>query len=259
MPIATRSYPQTLPATITQAALMAAIREALILSGFPQPIKQYISGTDLFCVWALVFDATKAAGTAFYRLKVTATLVVSHTVGSGFTDSTNTLLGALVDFHLVAFTANLPIEFAGFQSSELILCLCTQGSTLQFNAGYLRLENAVQWDDAGFCRIFLATTATFTNLNVPTPSPYGTTASFVTSLNASQMQDVDSTTNTRSTIDGIHIWSPSNMGVAAWSSLDLSMGANSGMAAKSLHTPQGTTREYYVSRPGAGTLLIRVK
>ncbi len=238
---------------------MAAIRDGLILSGFPQPIKQYSSGTDLFCVWALVFDAAKAAGTAFYRLKVTAGLVVSHTVGSAFADASNSLTGALADFHLVTFGANLPIEFDGFQSPELCLCFCTQGSTLQFNAGYLRFENAVQWNDVGFCRIFLPTTAIFTNLNTTTPSPYGAVASFATSLNATQMQDVDSTTNTRSTIDGIHIWSPNNMGVAAWSSLDLSMGANSGMAAKSLHTPQGTTREYYVSRPGAGTLLIRVK
>jgi hypothetical protein len=259
MPVATRSSPVAIPATITQASLLAGIRDALVVAGFPAPLKQYTVGTDLFCVWRLVFDAAKAAGTAFYRLKVTSGLAVSHTVGSGFADATNALTGALTDFHAVTFSASFPINFAGFQSSELVLALATQGSTTQFNAGYLRLQNAPQFDDQGFCNVFLATSNTFASLSTITPSPYGSTASWVTSLNPTQMQDPDPLSQERSSEAPFKLWNAASAGIMCSSSPELGMGANSGMSIGSLHIPSGTTEEWYVTRPGAGTLIIRVK
>jgi hypothetical protein len=259
MPVATRSFPVAIPATITQSSLLAGIREALVTAGFPSPLKQYTIGTDLFCVWRLVFDATKAAGTAFYRLKVTSGLVVTHTVGSGFADATNALSGALTDFHAVTFSANFPVNFAGFQSSELVLALATQGSTTQFNAGYLRLQNAPQFDDQGFCNLFLSTSNVFTSLSTITPSPYGSTASWVTSLNATQMQDPDPLSQERSIEAPFKLWNAANTGIMCWSSPELGMGANASMSMGSLHIPSGTTEEWYATRQGAGTLIIRIK
>jgi hypothetical protein len=259
MPVATRSFPNSIPATVTQASLLAGIRDALVAAGFPTPLKQYQIGTELFCIWRLVFNAARPAGTAFYRIRVTAGLIVSHTIGSAFNDATNALTGAVTDVHSTTFSANLPINFAGFQSSELVLALATQGTTVQFNAGYLRLENAPQWDDEGFCRVFIANTNIFTALVTITPSPYGATTSFTTSLNVTQMAEPDSLSGLRSSENPFKIYGATNTGIIATSSFDLGMGANSGMAVGSIHIPPGTEEEWYVTRPGPGTLIIRVK
>jgi hypothetical protein len=259
MPVATRSFPNSIPATVTQASLLAGIRDALVAAGFPIPLKQYQGGTDLFCIWRLVFNAAEPAGTCFYRIRVTTGLTVSHNIGSGFNDSTNALTGAASDAHLITFTSNFPINFAGFQSSELILCLCTQGTTLQFNAGYLRLENAPQWDDRGFCRVFICNTNVFASLSTITPSPYGTTVSFTTSLNVAQMAEPDLLSGLRSSETPFKLYGATNSGIIASSSNELGMGANSGMALGSIHVPPNTEEEWYVTRPGPGTLIIRVK
>jgi hypothetical protein len=259
MPLATSITISPLPATITQASLLAAIRDGLIASGFPPVLKQYSVGTDMFCVWRLVFNPAKTNGFAFYRLKVTSTLVVTHTVGSAFNDSTNALTGALADFHSTTFSASLPVNFTGIQSSELSVCMTTQGTTVQFNGGWLRPEGVTQWDDEGFCKVFLATTSTFTNLATITPSPYGTVTSFKTSLNQVEMQDPDTLSGQRSSKAPVEIYGATNTGIVGTTSLELGLGANAGMATGSLHTPAGTTQEWLISRPGAGTLMFRLK
>jgi hypothetical protein len=62
MPIAVRSFPPDIVAPITQASLIAGIRDGLIAAGFPAPLKSYTTGTDQFVVWQLVFDPLKTYG-----------------------------------------------------------------------------------------------------------------------------------------------------------------------------------------------------
>lgn len=258
MPVAVRTYPIALSPPLTQNSLTVSLRDALVAAGFPSPLKQYMMGTDQYCLWQLIFDATKPMGTVYYRLKVTSGLFVSHTIGTSWADASNTLGNAPTDTHSTSFSASQAVSFTAFQSSEIISCICSQGTTVQFNAGYLRLADSPQWDEVGFPKVFIPGSNNFSSLVTTSATPYGSTTSFTTSLNNSNRADADSYYGLRSLIAPIWLWGPSNTGIVAMSSSELAMGANNLMAAGSVHNPPGTTESWHVTRAGAGTLSIRI-
>jgi hypothetical protein len=96
MPAATRTYPADIPPTLTATTLRDDLRDALIAAGFPPALKSYTVGTTLYAVWELLFN-TKTYGKTYYRIQVTSGLVVTHSIGSGWNDSTNTLANACAE------------------------------------------------------------------------------------------------------------------------------------------------------------------
>lgn len=131
MPAATRSYPPDIATPLTQATLLSGLREALIATGFPAPLKQYTSGTDQFVVWQLVSDPTKTYGTAYYRLRVASGLAVSHVLGTTYDSSSNTLGNAPAEQHQVIYSSSSPMKLLGFATNEFKFLIATQGATQQ--------------------------------------------------------------------------------------------------------------------------------
>lgn len=257
MPAATRSYPPDIATPLTQTTLLSGLREALIATGFPAPLKQYSSGTDQFVVWQLANDPTKTYGTAYYRLRVTSGLAVTHTIGATWTDASNTLGNASGEQHSISYSSSTPIKLLGFATNEYKFLLVTQGNTQQL-LGYFRPPEAPGFDESSFPKLFIPTNQDLTTCACTGLTPYGTTV-FSTSLGLSQMASPDSFLQQRSQALGFFIYGPTNTGLIARTSDDLGMGATSGLArGDTLVDAADNTKQYFVNRGVAGGLLIRI-
>lgn len=258
MPAATRSYPPDIATPLTQTSLLSGLREALIATGFPPPLKQYSSGPDQFVVWQIVGDATKTYGTAYYRLFVNSALNVNHMIGATWADSSNTLGNPSSALHSVTYSASTPIKFLGFSTNEYKFLLVTQGATQQL-LGYFRPPDAPSFDENSFPRIFIASNQDLTNCSCTGLSPYGTNLTFNTSLGNSQMASPDSFLQQRSQALGLFLFGPANTGIIARTSDDLGMGATSGLSrGDTLVDAVDSSKQYFVNRGVAGGLLIRI-
>jgi hypothetical protein len=257
MPIATRTYPADLSPPITQAALFASFRDALSAVFGVAPLKSY-TATDMFAVWQLVGDASKTFGRAFYRLRVTAGLVVYHNLASGFTDATNTLINPSGDLHLITYNANLAVKMLGFSTAEYKFLSINQGAIYQM-LGYFRPPDAPAWEESAYPRFFVSNAADLSLCFCTALTPYSS-SSFATSLNNPNMGTVDSVLQLRSQIQGFWLWGPSNSGIVAQTSADLVQGACTGLSREDGFRVPGTNppEEYFIPRPGAGALMIRI-
>ena len=260
MPIAVRSFPPDIVAPITQASLIAGIRDGLIAAGFPAPLKSYTTGTDQFVIWLLNFDATKTYGRAFYRLRVSAALGVSHAVGAGFTDATNTLVNPSAEQHLQTYQNNAVIRIWGFRSDELCIVSIVQGTTIHQILGYFRFADMPSFDEGSFPKIFISTRNDAQTLSCTGLSPYGSVnLLFDTSLANSAMANPDPYLSQRSQATGILVYGPNNGGIIGRSSEDLATGACVGMSrGEVFQTPTNPVEQYILLRPAAGALLIRI-
>ncbi len=260
MPIAVRSFPPDIVAPITQASLIAGIRDGLIAAGFPAPLKSYTTGTDQFVVWQLVFDPLKTYGRAFYRLRVTAALGVTHMIGAGFADSTNTIINPSADSHLITYASNVPIRLWGFRTEEMTLLSASQGATHQL-LGFFRFADAPSFDEASFPRILISRNDAASSLTCTGLSPYGSTLLiFASSLGNTLMSNADPYLQQRSQATGILVYGPSDGGIIARSSDDLASGACVGMVRGDVfqNVNASPVENFLLLRPGAGALLIRV-
>lgn len=258
MPIANRSFPADINPPLTAASLRDGLRDALIAAGFPPALKSYAVGTDQFAVWELIFNAAKIYGRAYYRIKVTSGLVVTHAVGAMWTDSTNTLSSPSAESQPTPYLANVAIKSWGFRSDELCLLSVVQGSASQL-LGYFRFADAPAFDEASFPKIFLPRTNEVDSVTSTALAPY-TTFTYTTSLNNAAMANADLFLQQRSQASGFFLYGPTNSGIIARSSDDLAMGACNGMARGDIFQVPDTNplEQYILLRPGAGALLIRV-
>lgn len=258
MSIATRSFPPDINPTLTATSLRDGLRDALVAAGFPAPLKSYTVGTDQYAVWELVFNAAKAYGKSYYRLKVTSGLIVTHAVGATWTDSTNTLGNPSADTQSTTYVSNVAVKSWGFKSDELTLLSVSQGSTLQL-LGFFRLTDAPAFDDISFPKIFIPTTNDVAAVLCTGVTPYSS-SSFTTSLLNSNMSAADTYFQQRSQATGFFLFGPTNTGIIARSSDDLTMGACTGMTRGDIFQAPDTDpiEQYILLKPGAGALLIRI-
>jgi hypothetical protein len=259
MPPAIRSFPPDIPSPVTQASLIAGLRDGLIAAGFPAPLKSYTTGTDLFVIWRLDFDPTKAFGRCFYRLRVTSALLVSHMISANFTDSTNTLVNPSSDSHSTSYLSNVPVKMWGFRLDEGILLSVSQGSTHQL-LGYFRFFDCAAFDESSFPRCFISRTDTAGSLTCTGLSPYGTNLLFSNSLENIALSNADPYLQLRTLMLGILLYAPSNNGITGRSTDDFASGACVGMVrGDTLQNASVTPAEtFLLLKPGAGALLIRV-
>jgi hypothetical protein len=257
MPIATRSFPADIPPTLTAASLRDGLRDALVRAGFPPALKSYAVSTDQFAVWELTFN-TKPFGKAYYRLRVSAALAVSHSVGTGWTDSTNTVANPSAESHSTTYASNIAVKSWGFTNEELTLLSVAQGSTLQL-LGFFRFADAPAFDDISFPKIFISNNADAGTLLCTALTPY-TSNMFASSLLNSNMASADTYFQQRSQASGIFLFGPVNTGIIARSSDDLAMGACLGMTRGDIFQVPNTDplEQYILLRPASGALLIRI-
>lgn len=258
MPVAARSFPSDVNPPLTAISLRDGLKEALIAAGFPPALKSYNVGTDQFVVWELILDPTKAYGRAFYRLKVTTGLIVTHAIGGGWTDATNTLVNPSAEAQSTTYLSNVALKFWGFRNEEILLLSVTQGSVSQL-LGYFRLTDAPAFDEASFPRIFIANRNDVDQLHCTGLTPYAASV-FTTSLLNSQMSNPDAYLQQRSQTTGFFLYGPTSTGVIARSSDDLAMGACTGMVRGDVFQVPNTSpiEQYILLRPGVGALLIRI-
>jgi len=258
MPIATRTFPTDISPPLTAVSLRDGLRDSLIRAGFPPALKTYTVGTDQFAVWELIFNPAKAFGRAYYRIRVTSGLVVTHSVGSSWTDSTNTLGNASTETQLTTYASTVAVKSWGFSNEELTLLSIAQGSVIQL-LGFFRFADAPAFDEASFPRIFIATTNDVGVLVCTTLTPYSA-SSFNTSLLNANMAGADTFLQQRSMASGFFLFGPTNTGIIARSSDDLGMGACVGMTRGDIFQVPETDpiEQFVVLRPVAGALLIRI-
>jgi hypothetical protein len=258
MPIAARTFPADINPPLSAASLRDGLRDALVVAGFPTPLKSYAVGTDQYAVWELNFSPAKAYGKSYYRLKVTSGLVCTHVVGATWTDSTNTLGNPSADSQSTTYASNVAVKSLGFKSDELTLLSVSQGSTLQL-LGFFRFADAPAFDDVSFPKIFIPNSSDVASVLCTGVSPY-TSSTFLTSLLNSNMSAADTYFQQRSQAGGFFLFGPTNTGIIARSSDDLAMGACVGMTRGDIfQVPDSDPLEQYILlRPGVGALLIRV-
>ncbi len=257
MPIATRTYPPDIAATITQATLFAGIRDALSAVFGVLPLKSYAVGTEQHAIWRIIGDATKAFGSGFYRLRVTAALAVSHVIAAGFTDATNALVSASGENHTVTYVANLPVRMLGFATDEYKFLSVIQGTVPQL-LGCFRPGDALAYDENAHTKFFIAANADATSVASPTNTPY--TSALTTNLGNPNMANVDAALQLRSQFLGFWIWGPNNSGIVASTSIDLASGCCVGLARTDTFNVPGTNppEQYFVHRAVAGGLMFRI-
>jgi hypothetical protein len=258
MAIATRSYPTDLASPITATSLRDWLRDSLIAAGFPPALKTYTVGTDQFVVWQMDFDPTKTYGRPFYRIRVTAGLIVTHAVGATWTDATNTLGNPSQDTHSITYASNASISGWGFASDEFRLLSTSQGS-LQQLLGYFRFADAPAFNEASFPKIFIPANADATSVTSTALTPYSSLV-LPTSLGLANLASPDTYLQQRTQISGVFLYGPANTGVAARSSDDLAMGACTGMARGDVFQVPGSSplEQFVLLKPGAGAMLIRI-
>jgi hypothetical protein len=259
MPSAVRTFPVDLNPPLTSVSLRDGLRDALIAMGFPPPLKSYATTTDQFCVWQLDLDTTKTFGRAFYRLRVNnTTLGVTHAVGSGWTDASNTLANPCADTHNTNYVSNIPLQFWGFVGEEFKLLSISQGTTQQL-LGYFRFADAPAFNEVSFPKIFIPSSSDVATVASTGLTPYSGTA-LTTSLLQTLMQNADPYLQQRSQVTGIFLFGPSNSGIVARSNDDLSMGACTGMTRGDIFQIPGSNplEQFILLRPGAGAMLIRI-
>lgn len=255
---ATRSFPPDLVPPITQASLLAWLRDCLIAAGFPQPLKSFTIGTEQFCIWRLDFDATKTWGRAFYRLRVTAALQVSHLIAAGFTDATNAVASPSADSHLTAYTSNVALKAWGFRNEEMTILSISQGALHQI-LGFFRFADAPSFDETSFPKIWISRNDTLTSITSTALNPYGTTFVFPTSMGNALLSDPDPYLQQRSQATGMLVYGSNSNGIIARSNDDLSSGACAAMVRGDIfQNPNVNPIENFVLlKPGAGALLIK--
>lgn len=257
MPAATRAFPPDLSPPLTAATLIAGLRDSLIAAGFPPALKSYVVGTDQFVVWELISNPSKAYGRCYYRLKITAGLLCTHAIGTGWTDSTNTLGGASAESHGTTYLANVAVKLWGLRTEEYTILSVAQGALSQL-LGIFRFTEAPAFDEASFPRVFIARTSDADSFSCTALTPYSSPI-FVSSLGNAYMANADPFLSVRSQVSGVLLYGPSNGGVIARSSNDLAMGACSGMSRGDVFQVLDATPivQYLLLKPGAGALLVR--
>jgi hypothetical protein len=255
MPGATRTFPADIITPVTQASLFTGLRDALSgVFGVP-PLKSYVA-TDQFAVWQLIGDAAATYGKAFYRLRVTSTLLTTHNIGATWTDATNTLGNPSGELQSVTYTANNPVIMRGFGTNEYKFSLCNQG-TLAQTLGYFRPVSR-NFNEAFYPRFFIGSSSDLATVSCTGLSPYSVT-SFSTQLGQTQFGGLDPVSQTRSSAEGFWLYVPTNNGVLGQTSEDLAMGACAGMARGDTFTHEtDPDKKYFVTRGAAGALLIRL-
>lgn len=255
MPPATRTFPSDISTPISQSSLFAGLRDALTGVFGTNPLKSYIA-TDQFAVWELLGD-TKTFGRAFYRLRVTSTLAVTHAIGATWTDSTNTLGNPSGEVQSMIYASGTPVRLLGFATNDYKFLLNVQGTTPQL-LGWFR-PTAPNFDESSYPRFFIPSNSDLTTCVCTGLSPYGSTISFTTQLGQTQFGGPDTFSQTRSAAQGFWIYAPSNTGVLGQASEDLALGACTGMArGDTFLDATDSTKQYFVTRGAAGALLIRV-
>lgn len=257
MPIANRIFPPDLAPPITQTSLLTAFRDALSSLFGVTPLKSYVVGTEQFTVWQLIGDSTKAFGSAIYRLRVTSQLLVSHAIGSSFTDATNTLVNPSSEVHATTYSSTVAIRSAGFSTPEYRFLSIIQGVTQQL-LGYFRPVEAPAYDEASFPRFFIPQSVDCTTVASPSLTPY--VSGLSTNLGNTQMANADTYLQLRSQFLGFWIWGANNSGIVANTSIDLASGCCAGMVRGDTFNIPGTNplEQYYVHRGIAGGLMFRI-
>jgi len=221
------------------------------------PLKSFTSGTDQIAVWQIVNDASRAFGSIFYRLRVTAALAVTQLIGSGFTDATNAIANPSADTHNLTYLSGVAIRMQGFSTPEYKFLSIIQGTSQQLLGGF-RPPEAPAYEESGFPRFFIGQNADFTNVVSSSLTPY--VSGLTTSLGNGNMAIADTYLQLRSLSQGFFIWGANSSGIVARSSEDLASGCCSGLNWGNTFTVPGTTptESYFVHRGLAGSLMFRL-
>lgn len=258
MAIATRTD-SVLGPNWSQVTLADAIKVAFTNAGYTAPFDEFVTGTDRFLVYQIVVDSTKTAGTAYLRIKITNTFLISQQMLSSWIVANKTGANGFTELNAsaTALVVTTGVNFTAINgSSEYKFVLIYQGANV-LALGHMSPENRPAWWDLNaWSYVFFPHAANFASFRTTTLNPYGN-ADLTSSLNLAAMGVANSQTNRRDIVAGIIFTTPTNQGIGCRSSDDLVMVASSGASRFDTLQIPGDTKQYLLLAPVSGGLAVR--
>lgn len=242
----------------TQAALVDALKIAMINAGYSAPISDFVSGTDRIIVYSIVLDSAKTYGTSFLRIRIASTFVIGTQLYATWNTANNTGTGNGAEILTTALVTTTTVNFVSLNGSlEHKLVLVFQNA-IYYPIGFLSPENKPAWWDLNsFNYCFIPSGITFALLRGTTINPYVNTDHDST-LNVARMATANLITNRRDVLPGVVLYTQANVGISGRTSDDLIMLAATGTTRLDIVQIPGDTKQYLVINPAAGGLCIRV-
>ncbi len=242
----------------TQLTLYNAVKTALNNSGYTALFDEFVSGTDRIAVYSIVLDSTKAFGTTYLRVRVTATFVIAQQLFATWNPATDTGTGGSTEIVYTALVTNAQINFTSLNGgSEYGFSVFNQGVAVLVLGAIAPINKPLWWDLNAWNYSFLPTTPTFSIFRSTTQNPYGN-AENDTTLNTPRMSTANMQTNRRDLLPGIIFYNQSAQGISGRSSDDLVMVAAAGTTRYDTVQIPNDPKQYLILNPAAGGLAVRV-
>lgn len=264
MPVATRTD-TSLSATITQANLTTALKTAMTNAGFSStPYGEQAASTNKV-IYQVVFDASKAKGTAYVELSITSGLVVSIKISDNYTLASYSATNQSVAYSGSVFTPTTgsSVNLIAINHAELRGVILNQSSQWNF-IGYLRPGNKPSWwDENSYLYCFNSVIETLAYYGLCAPNPYNnqTSATYALYLQSSSLlANANPITNKRDLVSKPFLFGPAtyNYGVVGQLSADLVQCAATGLSRLDLMQVTAGSEEYLLLNNSSSGLAIRV-
>lgn len=258
MAVATRIDSFIAP-NITQQSFYDGLKQAFTNAGYPAPFDDYTSGTERIIVYAVVIDATKLAGTAYLRIRITTALVLGIQIYSGWSTSTRTGSNGSTEIVYTALVNNIQINLIALNANPEYKFVLVQQSAFCLPLGYFSPVNKPSWWDLNsFPYAFLPDGISFNVVRTPTLNPYGNSEHDIGLSNATRLGTANRISNRRDILQGLILLSQSNAGLSGRTSDDMVLFSGSGTTRFDILQVPGSTNQYLVLNPSNGGLALRV-
>ena len=244
--------------TVTRQNLYNGIKQAFTNAGYSNPIDEYETSYDAYCIYEVILDATKAYGKAYLRVRVNNDLGVANQLFATWDAAANNGQYAGHDLGYNNLANNVQVNFVSLNAAPEYRFILVHQLQNYYPLGWIQPANKpAWWDMASFPYVFLPYTTSFGDFRCTGLSPVST-IEFDSSLNNYRMQVANAVTSRRDILAGVFFFARSNQGIIGRTSDDLVMVSASGLTRfDTIQVPE-QTQEYLLLNPNYGGLAVRV-
>jgi hypothetical protein len=258
MTIAIRTI-TTLAANFTQAQLSTALQTAFTNAGFTSLFDNYTSGTDLILVYALVTDASKTFGTTYLRVRITNTFIINQAVYSTWNATAHTGTGNTTEVTYSTLINTASVTFNALSAGgEAKLIIVTQGSTFLPLGIIAPATLRSSWNLNTYTCGFIFISNTMLVLRGTTANQTGFADNDIALAGSLRLATANVIDNERDLLTGWILLNQSNQGFIGRTSDDLAIVSASGSTRYDIAIRSGTSQQFLILQPNAGSLAIRI-
>lgn len=257
MPVTKTSV--TLTAPISQSVLTDQIKTLLAALGFVL-VEDYIA-TDRLLVFSIAFDAAKTFGTIFLRVRITAALSITQSIGTGWNTTTKAIANESPVSQAVGLSSTLTLELVSYsRGNEIKLIQLSQGTTTTPFLGTFRPESKPSWwDESAYPYAFFPYNSTgsyWLNIYSSALNPFGNNTYSIGLANG--LNGANPVTGKRDIVAGLLLTTAAATGVAGRTSTDVSIVAAANLTKLDV-IQVSETEEYTLLSPGSNGVALRTK